>query len=126
MNLQPIDIQGQRICVITGKFLPTYACVQVDEQTGQIGFLFDVRPTPGASSESFGGDVVSTNQDVPSLASLHWYRPELLSKIYEVKANDLEFGLGCPLAVKEADLAEFRLFAYKFTPAQTSASAPSN
>lgn len=117
MNLQPKDIQGQRICVITGRFLPTYAQVQVDEQSGQIGFLFDARPTRGSSSEPCAGDVVSTNQDVASLASLHWYRPELLSKIYDVKPGDLEFGLGCPLAVKEEDLAEFRQFVCNFTPA---------
>lgn len=106
-SLQPKDVHGQRICVITGKFLPTYAHVQVDEESGQIGLLFDALTTPRAGSEQSGGDVVSTNKDLPT-ASLQWYSPELLARIYEVKPNDLEFGLGCPLAIKEADLTECR------------------
>jgi hypothetical protein len=107
MNLQPKDVHGQRICVITGKFLPAYAHVQVDERSGQIGLLFDALSTQGASAEPCGSEVVSTNKDLPT-TSLQWYGPELLGKIYEVKPNDLEFGLGCPLAIKEADLTECR------------------
>ena len=122
MNLQPKDVQEQRICVITGKFLPTYARVRVDEETGQIGLLFDVRPCPDANREQSGSDVVSTQQE-HSLASLHWYSPELLSRIYEVRPSDHEFGLGCPLAVKEEDLTEFRQFVCNYTPSRAHASS---
>jgi hypothetical protein len=106
MNLQPQDIHGQRICVITGKFLPTYANVQVNEESGQIGLLFNAQPADSAGAEPAVTEVVSTNKDVPSLASVQWYRPELLNRIYEVKPSDLEFGLGCPFAIKESDLTE--------------------
>ena len=106
MNLQPEDIHGQRICIITGKFLPTYANVQVNEQSGQIGLLFSPQPAHGSNAEQSATEVVSTNKDLASLSSLHWYSPELLQRIYEVKPSDLEFGLGCPFAIKEADLSE--------------------
>ena len=119
MSLQPKDVQGQRICVISGKFLPIYAQVQVDENSGQIGLLFDERPAQDHTSGKSGGDVVSSNRELTSLASLHWHRPELLSRIYEVKPGDLEFGLGCPLAVKEEDLSESRQFVCNYTPSQT-------
>ena len=107
MSLQPKDVHGQRICVISGKFLPTYAQVQVGEESGQIGLLFDTPAAPDTNPESGGrSDVVSTNKHLPPLASLQWYGPELLSRIYEVRPGDLEFGLGCPFAIKEADLTE--------------------
>src|SRR5262245_17061900 len=115
MNLMSKDVQGQRICLISGKFLPTYAQVRVDEESGQIGLLFDAPATQNASLEQSGSDVVSTNKHLPSVSALHWYGPELLSKIYEVKPGDLEFGLGCPLAIKEADLPEYH---YRLPPEQ--------
>jgi len=99
-------VQGQRICVISGKFLPTYAHVRVDEDSGQIGLLFDAPARQDASLP--GSDVVSTNKDLSSVTSPQWYGSELLSRIYEVKPGDLEFGLGCPFAIKEADLTECR------------------
>jgi hypothetical protein len=106
MNLIPKDLEGQRLCVISGKFLPTYAHVRVDEQSGQIALLFDAPTAPNANLEQGGSDVVSTNKNLPPIASLQWYGPELLSQIYEVKPSDLEFGLGCPFAIKEADLTK--------------------
>src|SRR5690242_5602049 len=104
MNLLSKDLEGQRICVISGKFLPTYAQVRVDEQSGEIGLLFDAPPTQDTNPGQGGSDVVSTNKHLPSMAVLQWYDRELLSRIYEVKPGDLEFGLGCPFAIKEADL----------------------
>ena len=115
MNLQLKDVQDRRICVITGKFLPTYAHVRVDE-SGHIGLLFDSRAAQAGRLDEPGCDVVSSNENLPLFASLHWHRPELLRRIYEVKPGDLEFGLGCPLAVKEEDLAEFRQFVCNCPP----------
>ena len=116
MKLELKNVEDQRICVITGKYLPTYAHVRVDQDSGQIGLLFDARPRPESGREPCGCDVVSSHSDLNSLASLHWYSSELLNRIYEVKPTDLEFGLGCPLAVKEDDLAEFRQFVCNYTP----------
>ena len=121
MNLLPKNVQGQRICVISGKFLPTYAHVRVDEQSGQIGLLFDASSAHDTTLEQGRCDVVSTNKDLPSLESLQWYDPELLSRIYEVKPGNLEFGLGCPFAVKEADLTEYRYHLPPPEEARTSA-----
>ena len=106
MNLMTKDVQGQRICVISGKFLPTYAHVRVDEQSGQIGLLFDTPAAQNPNQELGSSDVVSTNKHLSPVASLQWYGPELLHRIYEVKPRDLEFGLGCPFAIKEADLTD--------------------